>query len=64
MNSSADSGIDYYINPKKVFQSRKKREIFKEMLDEVTADSGITFDKEEVLNETNKRETLSTTGFG
>lgn len=64
MNEAADSGIRYYIDPNKTFQSGKKFEIFKEMIDEVTADPRFELDKEEVLQEIEKRERLSTTGFG
>ncbi|GEK88959.1 fructose PTS transporter subunit IIA [Alkalibacterium putridalgicola] len=64
MNESADGGVDYYIDPSKTFQSGKKTEIFKEILDDVKSHSAFDFEREEVLQEIKKREALSTTGFG
>lgn len=64
MSESADSGITYYIDPSKTFQTEKKSDIFKEMIDDVTSQSELDFDREEVLQEIEKREALSTTGFG
>ncbi|SFC48519.1 PTS system, fructose-specific IIA component [Alkalibacterium subtropicum] len=64
MNESADRSVDYYIDPSKIFQSGKKTEIFKEMIDDVIKKSAFDFEREEVLEEIEKRESLSTTGFG
>lgn len=64
MSESSDSKIKYYIDPDKIFKSGKKFEIFREMIADLTADPRFELDKEEVLQEIEKRERLSTTGFG
>lgn len=64
MSESSENKIRYYIDPDKTFKSGKKFEIFKEMIGDLTADPKFELDKEEVLQEVEKRERLSTTGFG
>ena len=64
MGDPENSAVDFYINPSKTFQSVRKADVFREMIEEVTAESFIALDKEEVLEEIEKREALSTTGFG
>ncbi|GEK90845.1 PTS sugar transporter subunit IIA [Alkalibacterium kapii] len=64
MNEAVSDGVDTYINPSKRFKSTEKKEIFREIIDEVVDQTAYKLDKDEITADIAKREALSTTGFG
>lgn len=55
--------LNKYINASKTFKSLQKAGVLKEIIDEVLEETSFGLDGAEVLNEIEKREALSTTGF-
>lgn len=55
--------LNLYINASKTFKSLHKADVFKEIIAEVLEETSVGLDGTEVLDEIEKREALSTTGF-